>query len=279
MLFAHHDNSFTDFDRAVVVDLETTGSDPKNDRILRIACLRGSITDFATRGFTHLEQFTARLNPRFPISPEESRLGGINGYHITGNKTFGDIAAVLKKFIGDLPLIGHNVRFDEAFLSEEFNRAGQNSLHRNKAYCTMKRLRDHFGYTEDAWYLSLAEAAAYFGAKKRVWPYRGATQKALLALQVAGGLYRLDNRIPPPNGRNQEHVAAAPRPGAEEVRSGRNGFGSPSGSREPVPTCTAWEIGNTGLRHSTKPSRNSRPRLGVVTSTPPRRGSCEPRQS
>jgi DNA polymerase III epsilon subunit-like protein len=217
MLSAPHDHSFTEFDGAVVVDLETTGCDPKNDRVLRIACLRGSIADFATRGFTHLDQFTARLNPGIPIPTGASRLRGINGYQITGNKTFADIAAALREFIGALPLIGHNVRFDEAFLSEEFNRAGQNSLHHNKAYCTMKRLRDHFGYMEDAWYLSLAEAAAYFGFKKGVWHYRCATQNALLALQVAGGLYRLDNRIPPPNSRSQEHVAAAPPPGAEAV--------------------------------------------------------------
>jgi hypothetical protein len=63
MLFAHHDHSFTEFDRAVVVDLETTGSDPKNDRVLRIECLRGSIADFATKGFAPLDQFTARLDP------------------------------------------------------------------------------------------------------------------------------------------------------------------------------------------------------------------------
>jgi DNA polymerase III epsilon subunit-like protein len=194
MFFAHHDHSFTGFDRAVVVDLETTGSDPKNDRVLRIACLRGSIADLATKGFTHLDQFTARLNPRIPIPPEASRFHGINEYHLTGNKPFGDIAAALREFIGALPLIGHNVSFDKGFLSEEFNRAEKNSLYNNKAYCTMKRLRDHFGYMEDAWYLSLAEAAAYFGFKKEMSPYRGMTQNALLTLQIAGGLYRLDNR-------------------------------------------------------------------------------------
>jgi DNA polymerase III epsilon subunit-like protein len=195
MLFAHHDHSFTGFDRAVVVDVETTGSDPKNDRVLRIACLRGSIADLATKGSTHLDQFTARLNPGIPIPRKASRFHGINGYHITGNKTFGDIAAPLREFIGSLPLIGHNVSFDKAFLSEEFNRAGQNSIQHNKEYCTMQRLRDHVGYMENAWYISLAEAAAYFGFKKGVWPYRdGATQNALLALQIAGGLYWLDNQ-------------------------------------------------------------------------------------
>jgi DNA polymerase III epsilon subunit-like protein len=277
MLSAHHDHSFTEFDRTVVVDVETTGSDPKNDRVLRIACLRGSIADFATRGFTPLNQFTARLNPGIPIPTGASRLRGINGYQITGNKRFAGIAAALREFIEDLPLIGHNVSYDKAFLSEEFNRAGQNFCHRTKAYCIMKRLRDHFGYMENAWYLSLAEAAAYFGIKKGLWPYRGATQNALLALQVAGGLYRLDNRMPPPNSRSQNHVAAALLAGAEAVRSGSNGFGSPLGSRETVPT--AYVVGNGGLRQFGRPSRSSRPRLAVATSTPLRSGSCEPRQS
>jgi hypothetical protein len=31
------------------------------------------------------------------------------------------------------------------------------TLYDNKVYCTMKSLRDHFGYMEDAWYPSLAE--------------------------------------------------------------------------------------------------------------------------
>jgi DNA polymerase III epsilon subunit-like protein len=274
MLFAHHDHSFTEFDRAVVVDLETTGSDPKNARILRIACLRGSIADLATRGFTHLDQFTARLRPGIPCPTEASRIRGLNRYHTAGNKTFKDIAARLRQFIGALPLIGHNVRFDEAFLSEEFNRAGHNSLHGNKAYCIMKRLRDHFGYMEDAWYLSLAEAAAYFGFKKGLWPHRGATQNALLALHVAGGLYRLDNRLPPPNSRSQEHGAATPPLGAEAIRSDSNGFGSALSSREPV-----YGIGNTGLRHFGRPGRSSRPRLAVATSTPQRSGCRGPRLS
>jgi DNA polymerase III subunit epsilon len=139
MFSADHDHSFTEFDRAVVVDVETTGSDPKDDRVLRIACLRGSIAGFATKGSTHLDQFTARLNPGIPIPPEASRLDGINDYYyVTGNTRFGDIAAALKEFIGDLPLIGHNVSYDKAFLSEEFNRAGQS---RRAPQARLRRLR------------------------------------------------------------------------------------------------------------------------------------------
>jgi hypothetical protein len=73
MVFGQHDHSFTGFDRAVVVDVMTTGFDPKLDRVLRITCLRGSIADFANKGFTRLDQFTARVNPGMPISLETSR--------------------------------------------------------------------------------------------------------------------------------------------------------------------------------------------------------------
>jgi hypothetical protein len=40
MLATYRDHGFTGFDKAVVVGVETTGLDPKNDWILAIACLR-----------------------------------------------------------------------------------------------------------------------------------------------------------------------------------------------------------------------------------------------
>jgi DNA polymerase III epsilon subunit family exonuclease len=208
MLASYRDHGFTGFDRAVVVDVETTGFDPKNDRIVAIACLRGSIAELAIKGVTHLDQFSARLNPGIPIPPEATRVHGIKDSDVTGQESFGDIAAQLREFIGTLPLIGHNVSYDKAFLSEEFKRAGQSSLHRNRVYCTMKRLKEHFGYSEDVWRnMSLSEAAAHFGLEGRAGPYHDPTEDAFLTLQLAGGLYQLDNGIPPPSRRTYEGVA------------------------------------------------------------------------
>jgi hypothetical protein len=128
MSFAHHDHSFTEFNQAVVVDLETTGSDPKSVRILRIACLRGSIADLATRGFTQLDQFTARLHPGILFRLRQAVSAASAAIIPLRTRRLRISQPGLREFIGALPLIGRNVRFDEAFLSEEFNRAGHNSL-------------------------------------------------------------------------------------------------------------------------------------------------------
>jgi DNA polymerase III epsilon subunit-like protein len=214
LLATYRDHGFTGFDKAVVVDVETTGLDPKSDRIVAVACLRGSIAEFATKGFTHLDQFTARLDPGIPIPPEATRAHGIKDSDVTGQESFGDIAAQLRDFIGTLPLIAHNTSHDKAFLSEEFKRAGQKSLHQNKAYCTMKRLREHFGYSQEVWRnLSLAEAAAHFGLNNnRAGPYHDPLEDALLTLQLAGGLYQLDNGIPPRTTEASGHVPATRTP-------------------------------------------------------------------
>jgi DNA polymerase III epsilon subunit-like protein len=100
---SYRDYGFTGFDNAVVVDVETTGLDPKKDRIVSIACLRGSIAELATTGYTHLDQFTARLNPGIPIPREATRVHGIEDRDVAAEETFADIALQLREFIGELP--------------------------------------------------------------------------------------------------------------------------------------------------------------------------------
>jgi DNA polymerase III epsilon subunit family exonuclease len=216
----YRDYGFTGFDKAVVVDVETTGLDPRKDRIVSIACLRGSIAELATTGSTRLDQFTARLNPGIPIPREATRVHGIKDRDIAAEDTFADIAIQLRQFIAELPLIGHNVSYDKAFLSNEFKRAGQRSLHRNKSYCTMKRLREHFGYSEDSWRnMSLNEAACRFGLKRLTEARHDATEDAMLALQLAGGLYQLDNGLASARGRTHEHPGWARPPSMARART------------------------------------------------------------
>jgi hypothetical protein len=54
--------------------------------------------------------------------------------------------------------------------------------------------------------MSLSEAAAHFGLEGRAGPYHDSTEDALLALQLAGGLYQLDNGISPPSRRAHEDI-------------------------------------------------------------------------
>jgi DNA polymerase III epsilon subunit-like protein len=173
--------------------------------------LRGSIEELATKGFTHLDLFKARFNPGIPIPPEATRGHGIEDSDVAKEGTFAAIAAELREFIGPLPLmIGHHISYDKAFLTEEFRRAGQQPLDQNESYCIMKRLREHFGYS--AGYMSLAEACERFGLQGRAGAHHDAAEDDMLALQLAGRLYQLDNGLPPTTTWAPKHVAGARAP-------------------------------------------------------------------
>ncbi len=102
----------------VFFDLETTGTDPRRDRILEIALLR-----FAPGADP--QALELRLNPQRPIPPSASAVHGIRDEHVIRCPTFADKAAEVAHIIGDSDLAGFGVaRFDLPFLVAEFGRAG-----------------------------------------------------------------------------------------------------------------------------------------------------------
>ena len=102
----------------IIFDLETTGTDIVNDRIVQISVLKV----FPDRG----EQIRTRLiNPTIPIPVEASKVHGIYDRDVKGEVTFAQIAQRLLDFIGDSDLAGYNSnKFDIPLLSAEFYRAG-----------------------------------------------------------------------------------------------------------------------------------------------------------
>jgi DNA polymerase-3 subunit epsilon len=100
-----------------VFDLETTGIDVTNDRIVEIAILK-SMPDG-----TELK-YQQRVHPEMPIPAESSAIHGIYDKDVADAPTFKDIAADVVAFIGDADLAGYNSnKFDIPVLAEEFLRA------------------------------------------------------------------------------------------------------------------------------------------------------------
>src|SRR5690606_24362498 len=101
-----------------VIDLETTGTDPKNDRIIEVSVLKlvpGGEPDHRTR----------RVNPGVPIPPEASKIHGITDDDVDECPTFRAIAPGLAKFLDGCDLAGFNVlNFDLRLLVAEYNRVG-----------------------------------------------------------------------------------------------------------------------------------------------------------
>jgi DNA polymerase-3 subunit epsilon len=98
-------------------DLETTGTNIANDRIVEMAFLK-----VMPNGDTH--KLVERINPGMPIPEESSMIHGIRDEDVKDAPTFKTIAKKLAKFLEGTDLGGFNiVRFDVPVLVEEFLRA------------------------------------------------------------------------------------------------------------------------------------------------------------
>jgi DNA polymerase-3 subunit epsilon len=118
----------------IFVDLETTGANFANDRIIEI-------------GFVEVDQHGVRewsslVNPGGPVSEFITGLTGIDTAMVSSAPRFEQLAPlVLEKLNGRL-FIAHNARFDYTFLKREFKRLGIDFRATN--LCTVKLSRKLF---------------------------------------------------------------------------------------------------------------------------------------
>jgi len=96
-----------------VVDIETTGLDPKRDEIIEIAALR-------VRGNVPVGEFSTLVKPSYPITHFISSLTGITNDMLHDAPTVQTVLPILYKFLGNDVIVGHNVNFDMNFLYDNF---------------------------------------------------------------------------------------------------------------------------------------------------------------
>lgn len=99
-------------------DLETTGINITNDRIVEIA-----IVKIYPNG--NKESKSWLVNPEIPIPPQASEVHGITNEKVANEPTFKELAPQIYQMIKDADLGGFNSdRFDIPLLAEELLRAG-----------------------------------------------------------------------------------------------------------------------------------------------------------
>ena len=117
----------------VAFDLETTGLSPSSGaRVIEIGAVgieNGVITG----------EFTGLVSIPGNIPPYTSLIHGITDDMLIGQPKPEDIFPRFREFIGDKPLIAHNVRFDAGFLRYEFGRLGLGLS--NPGICTLEMSR------------------------------------------------------------------------------------------------------------------------------------------
>jgi len=102
----------------IVFDTETTGTNPRADRIIEIACLK-------VHPDGRREEWIRRINPGIPIPPVSTGIHGITDADVAAAPRFREVAAELAAFLAGADLAGYNIAgFDLPVLRAEFLRAG-----------------------------------------------------------------------------------------------------------------------------------------------------------
>ncbi|GHU05947.1 hypothetical protein FACS1894158_10600 [Betaproteobacteria bacterium] len=130
-------STFPTHEALVFVDLETTGANFANDRIMEIGLVEVGRNDQDS-----VREWSALVDPGVPVPPFITGLTGIDTAMVEGAPSFAQLAPeLLEKLRGRL-FIAHNARFDYGFLKHEFKRLGIDFHATN--LCTVKLSRALF---------------------------------------------------------------------------------------------------------------------------------------
>ena len=94
----------------VAIDLETTGLDRWHDEIIEIGLVR-------VENGQESEIFQTFIRPSISLPVRIKRLTGIEDEDLAAAPELSEVEEQIRQFIGDLPLVGHNVQFDRDFLA------------------------------------------------------------------------------------------------------------------------------------------------------------------
>lgn len=93
----------------VAVDIETTGLNLDEDVIIEIGAVKFN-------GRRVEDEWSTLVNPHQPISNFITQLTGITNNMVRNAPTLQDVIGDLIGFVGDVPVVGHNISFDLSFL-------------------------------------------------------------------------------------------------------------------------------------------------------------------
>ncbi len=101
----------------VALDFETSGTDPKTDRIIQVGAVKvdeGQVT----------ERFSSFVASRRSIPVRIKRMTGITEADLASAPGTPEVLEGLLHFTGDYPIVSHNASFEQEFLRAEASRTG-----------------------------------------------------------------------------------------------------------------------------------------------------------
>lgn len=157
----------------IAVDLETTGLDPKRDKIMEIGALK-------VKDCRIIEEYSALIHPRRHLDHKITELTGITDQMLAGAHGIEEVISSFLEFCGDLPLLGHHVIFDYSFIKRaacnhgfEFERCGIDTLRLCRMFMPEEKKKN------------LADACAFYGISNP------SAHRALSDARAAHNLYEV----------------------------------------------------------------------------------------
>lgn len=162
----------------VVFDIETTGLDTLNDRIIELGAIRVKENEV-------VGEFNKLINPGILIPFEVTNINGITNEMVENKDYPGVVLSQFNKFIeGADFLVGHNaIRFDYPFLKSEFKRNFVKSsdydikdtvriarikLRRQLRSYTLKNLSEYYGIVNKEAHRALSDVYATYELYKKL---------------------------------------------------------------------------------------------------------------
>lgn len=116
----------------IAIDLETTGLSPLVDRIIEIAAYK------VTKDGDSI--FSTLINPEILIPPHTTAIHNITDEMVANAPVLVQVLSELKDFLGELPIVAHNAKFDLGFVVMGLQRE-KIKLSNASIYCSCKMAR------------------------------------------------------------------------------------------------------------------------------------------
>ncbi len=128
----------TRIDRIVALDLETTGLDPRGDRIVEFALI------LLDHDLDEIDRWNELVHPGCAIPEQATNVHGITDDDVRDAPPFKEVAPVVQTLLDDAVLMAYNHEFDLEFLDAELKRAGGPGIQpRSPTIDPMLHFREH----------------------------------------------------------------------------------------------------------------------------------------
>ena len=170
--------------KAVVLDLETTGLNPRTDKIIEIGALLVEDGEI-------LDTFSTFVSPGRKLLPQTTEITGITDEMLEHAPVFADIAEKLLAFLGEHVLLGHSIISDYAFLKKALvNEQPKGFAFERNGLDTLKIAR-RFPHEP---HRALADAQATFLLYEKLWDlYEEGTPSAFIPFPLH---YQIKREVP-----------------------------------------------------------------------------------